>query len=183
MDVNGTRFQLLLGRDDWRYCLDWQMRPLGQGWKPRESGGLAGKETGLDWDEKRSELTLHQRLAQFRAAPSDAAPTLKARRGAARDRYGNWYWISVSRVEILTSSSGRGRAAHFWSCGDAQKCEPEWPAAGGGFLPCGAEPPAAPAELSGLAVTDDHYLVVGTLRPAGLLVFDLHAGGAPRRMF
>ena len=67
--------------------------------------------------------------------------------------------------------------AHFWSTADAAAQPPTSSAT---FQP--VEPPAAiPARTySALAVTEDSYLVVGTLAPGGLLVFDLLGGGPPR---
>jgi len=186
MDANGTFFHLLLGRNDWSNCLDLRRLPLLQSWDNNSQIAAASEsrtanQSGLDWDSKRNEVTLNQKLFQFPATPSDRRPFLTDRRGAARDRYGNWYWIDETRREIVVNSSGTQVSSHFWSSTDQIECDPADSAAGEFFAAQPATPKVA-MELSGLTVTQDHYLVVGVREPAGLLIFDLHAGGAPRQM-
>ncbi len=177
MDANGTRFHLLLGKADWARCLDEDGHVLGDAWKADPD---ARAEVALSWDDDRDELTLLPRLFQFVAAAKDVPPAIDDRRGAGRDRFGTWYWISENGTEILVASAGTQVTSHFWSPCDGVECRRR--EAAGGFAPASARaaPPTWP--LSGLAVTEDHYLVVGVLRPAGLLIFDLHAGGPPRQM-
>ncbi len=155
MDANGTRFHLLLGKDDWATC--------------------TGDNTG--WDDKRSELTLAPRLFRFQIPAQHTDPVVENRRGAARDRYGNWYWIDATRTEVLVNSSGTGQTTHFWSSADGAA-----PARHGDFGESVAPPAAAAQTFGALSITDHHYLVVGVLDPAGLLIFDLHGGGPPRQV-
>jgi len=172
VDSNGTRFHLLLGRDDWGRCDDGTGQPL--------SAGFAGSPAGaapLAWDGAREELTLAPRLLRFLAAPRDVPPSLDDRRGAARDRYGNWYWIDADRRTVRVRSSGDDAVSTFWPV-PARAA----PLRRGAFGPAAAPAPAPPALLGGLAVTRHHDLVVGVVDPPGLLVFDLHAGGAPLRL-
>jgi phage tail-like protein len=157
VDANGTRHHLLLGADDWARCTF----------------------SDTTFDPERAEVTLHARLFEFVAAPRDEAPDLSSRRGAGRDRYGNWYWIAPSRTEILVNSSGSGRTSHFWSSVD--EAPPEQLREPGDFQPVPSRP-AASLILSGVAITDDHYLLVGVVTPPGLLVFDLFATGGPRQI-
>ena len=83
MDVNGTRFHLLLGQADWARC-----------------GAVSG---AVAWASERSELTLEPAL--FRFPPPVTAPhPVEARRGAARDRFGNWYWIAASSNQLRVLS-------------------------------------------------------------------------------
>lgn len=164
MDVNGTRFHLLLGQADWARC-------------SVASGAVA-------WAAERSELTLEP--AVFRFPPPATAPhPASTRRGAARDRFGNWYWIAPSATQLRVLSSGSRQVTEFWPAPAAIGAavdDPVGPPAGA-FRAADAPPPApVPEQLAGLAVTTDHYLLVGTLAPAGLLVFDLHAGGPPRHL-
>jgi phage tail-like protein len=107
--------------------------------------------------------------------------TPEDRRGAAADRYGSWYWISADRARVLVRNSGDGVLGTFWPVPD-----PACPSETDGTFRAAAPPPVpAPRELAGLAVTDDHHLVVGVRpgagSPGGLLVFDLLAGGPPEQ--
>lgn len=184
MDVNGTKFHLLLGREDWASC-SVAGRPLSELWEEETANNLASPSPAqsphlLSWNAERDELTLQPRLFRFVAAPHDARPDLKNRRGAARDRFGNWYWIDETGFKIRSLSSGTGAASEFWPA-TRKSCQP--PISHGTFQP--SEPALEarpPLPLSGLSITEDHYLVVGTSLPAGLLVFDLYASGEPRHL-
>ena len=185
MDANGTRYHLLLGLEDWGACLDPAGAPLRELW-PQAARAAKSKppapksEPLLAWDAERAELTLKPRLFKFAAAAGGDRPDISNRRGAARDRYGNWYWIDETSKKIRVNSAGTRRTTDFWpplAGADARGDEQE----GGGFRPRETRQCGDP-KLGGLAVTSDHYLVVGTVEPRGILIFDLHAGGAPRRM-
>jgi phage tail-like protein len=177
VDANGTTFHLLLGADDWGSCTDEDGRLLSLAWEPQT---VEENTAGLEWNRERSELTLQPKLFQFIAAPQDKPPTLNDRRGAGRDRYGNWYWIDPTGREILVNSTGSGATTHFWASTDTEECET--PKRSGDFQPREQKKGPVVLQLSGLSVTDDHYLVAGVLEPAGVLIFDLHAGGDPRQL-
>ncbi len=136
--------------------------------------------TGLAWDEDRAEVTLQPRPFQFAEATKNVRPEISDRRGAGRDRYGNWYWISKDGRQIRVYSAGSNETTNFWPTGE-QPAAPNPEA--GMFVDRDRKPDPVALSFGGLAVTDDHYLVVGVLKgesnPAGILVFDLHARGGP----
>lgn len=184
MDANGTRFHHLIGRPDWARCrgakdgsdllaVDFERAPVACG-STADRGGFA-------WEKATESLTLRPCLVQFTPPANDTPPdpTFSGRRGAACDRYGNVYWIAESAAEIRIVPVATGRAVHFWSPGDGVTCDGE--RRYGDFHPAGDAPPAPRLQMAGLAITDDHYLVVGVVEPAGFLVFDLHGGGPPRQ--
>src|SRR5439155_3978418 len=124
MDVNGTKFQLLLGRDDWKSCA----------------------LEDVEWAD-RGELTLHPEAFRFPPARFDRPPRVEDRRGAGRDRFGNWYWIAADARTVLVDSSGTGATTVFWP--GHEDCPPE-PARLGVFGPReAAPPPPRPPVLSG----------------------------------
>lgn len=173
MDVNGTKFHLLLTRDDWGDSTSGKNgETLRDIWK-RETD----PEQKFDWDENANEITLQKQIFKFTASPKDEKPTLENRRGAARDRYGNWYWIDASSSKIKVLSIGSNNVSDFYPSKSNESEEIKQ----GDFQPV-EKAVQTPVSLRGLAVTIDHFLVVGMNQPAGLLIFDLFAGGEPRRV-
>jgi len=195
VDANGTRHHLLLDQEDWARCCEeveisaltptlLQGRTLGEAWKssPPEESEIVCGNTNLCWDQENHQLILKPLLFQEVASPQDEAPSVEDRRGAQHDRYGNWYWIDPSRLKLRILSAGSQQVSDFWPLDDLI-CPPDPPPRG--FQPIVNTPPPAaqPLVLSGLAITEENFLIVGVLEPAGLLVFDLHRGGQPEQLF
>ncbi|HWA26484.1 MAG TPA: phage tail protein [Lacunisphaera sp.] len=178
MNANGTSFRLLFGPEDWGRCQVLH----GSNWTAL--GEISDDEArSVRLDPQTLDLTLAPLAYQFESATGDRGFTPADRRGAAADRYGSWYWIADDRTEIRVLSAGSGNVTRFW---------PPIPADREPVRPDGAfrdpEEAAAPGacRFAGLAITEDHFLVVGaraegapSATPAHLLVFDLHAGGRP----
>lgn len=153
MDANNTRFHLIIGAQDWAGVRDESDPP-----------------DGFEWDG--SCFVRLKKLPRRFPRGRRSQPLKPAdRRGAASDRFGSWYWIGENRREVWRAAAGTRRAHLYW------KPSPLRPPARGGFQPDQSQP--APATLAGLTVTAHHYLLVGSLEPAGLFIFDLHSGGEP----
>jgi phage tail-like protein len=160
MDANQTRFQLVFGEADWF------------GNSPSGSPPAAA----LEWRASDATVGLPRKLFVFSVAPGAPVHSAADRRGAGQDRYGNYYWIAPARDEILFLGAGQQQAQHFWSASDLA---PRSSAGTFGIFSPLAAAPVPSFSMGGLTVTTDHYLLVGLVRPAGLLLFDLYAGGAP----
>lgn len=173
-DANGSRFELLLGEDDWGRCTFGEGphagRTLAQVWADHRS------DEDLVFEPAQQSLMLARQVARFRAPPGDAPADPGRRLGAASDAFGNVYWIAEggSRIDVLNSGL-RTPSVH------STAAEPEPACAPGDFAPLAPRTPAPAPSLRGLAITSEHYLVAG-VRPraganGGLRVFDLLAGG------
>lgn len=158
IDVNQAKYHILLDQN-WRAV-------------------LKRNSANLEFDEAKKALHLEAKAFRFPRPPSDKVPQLPNRRGAARDTFGNWYWVDQDRQTILTLSvedARKGQAQHFWHSSDLRKIKTRR----GDFEDITAPAPQEPYHLGGLTVTTQHYLAVGVVSPSALLVFDLHAGGQP----
>ncbi|HWI61960.1 MAG TPA: phage tail protein [Symbiobacteriaceae bacterium] len=137
-------------------------------WYPDGGAGPWGK-TELLWDTERGGLSLRP---QFLGAVGGTHAAGEIRPGGARDAEGYWYWIDPAGGRILMVGKAGGVPLVFW------------PVAAQAVRRLGAFGPAAPAgsdlDLRGLVVTATHLLVVGSVSPPGLFIFDLLHGGEPR---
>lgn len=188
MDVNGTRYHLLYGRDDWGQCLlEANEHNLTDLWSSKEESQLS---VPLEWDDESASLRLTRELPLVRLVKPAESLSPERRRGAARDKYGNWYWIDASQNGLRFLPADAYVSQPYWTT-----IEPESDCTTGGagsFIPC--KPPVPqPLKLRGLAVTTRHYLVVGVVgeqtssgldtSKKGLLIFDLYTGGAPLHLY
>ncbi|MCS6844215.1 MAG: phage tail protein [Caldilineales bacterium] len=172
MDVNQTRFHLLHGPADWGAChVNGSEQTLSDLWREH-------RDPPLEWHPASNTLRLARALPWWRGYRGRRTPPLDlaSRRGAARDRYGNWYWINEEETGIRFLPRGARRSVAWWGVADLDAaCAAADP---GDFAPT-ASPAPRPGRLRGLAVTGRHFLVVGDEAAHGLWVFDLHGGGAP----
>ena len=83
MDVNGTRFHMVLGRRDWEDTIE---PPI---------------DLDVCFDERRRTLGLRPQPFVFPTRPGAARLAPGDRRGAAVDRFGNHFWISPDRHSLL----------------------------------------------------------------------------------
>jgi phage tail-like protein len=164
MDANQTRFHLVFGRDDW--------------FGPE--AGSPPQQLGLEWRASDSTVGLTETLYVFPVSSSAAPLSAADRRGAAQDQYGNTYWVAPARDEILfqaaTQNNVQQPAQHFWSGKDVSLAPDQGDPAG--FAPVSVAS-ATSFVFGGLAVTTDHYLLVGVIDSPGLILFDLYSGGPP----
>ncbi len=159
MDVNGTRFHLIIGRNDWFRC--------------QEEGASSDHFECVTYDEQSDFFMLKPLLSFFPHRGSEQHLEPSARRGAAVDRFGNYYWLAHDRQRIFWQPSDTKQAYVYWTQQPVTCKAP----LGGAFRPVASSTKIS--ELAGLAVTAHHYLVVGDVSQGGLWVFDLHAGGEP----
>ena len=195
MDVQGSSFHLLNGCSDWGRCTDSATgQALTAEWAEQAAGLPSALPSALEYDEAKAALRLRRDLTLFRRAGRNTALQQSARRGAARDTYGNWYWIGQDPTVIEWYPVGDTGASTWWSvadlttsCAGAQVSAPAMEQAN--FSTCRAAPPA-PMVLQGLTITSHAYLAAGYLvggaagmpSESGLLVFDLQGGGPPLRL-
>lgn len=167
MDRHNRQFHLLYGEQNWLPLL------------------LQQDSAQLWWDRERKAVTLAPVMQQVNELPQREYLQQAQRRGAAFDHYGNVYWINENADGILYQPAATPlNKGEFWHTRELQLANNS--DRGHGDFKAKKNIPASAQQypgLSGLTVTSCEYLVVGTLASsthnAGLLIFDLHAGGAP----
>lgn len=153
MDVNGTRYHLLLGLQDWQ----------------RSIGGFP-----LGFDQDTQAVTLAPEVFRFQAHPTDHQPSLNDLRSMSADFWGNVYLISEDRRSVQVIHSGSKTADAYWAG------EVATPIREHGAFKDQTAPASKTVLLNSLAITESQRLVVAADQT--LYVFDL-LGGGPAQVF
>src|SRR5262249_5870196 len=151
---NGSRYQLIMGYDDWKLCRV-DDDDLVNRWAQQPS------TAPVEYDTTVGALRLRRLPFEFPPAENDRIPDSTQRRGAAIDRFGNVYWIGDDSQTVLVGSHGDGTTRVFTDSRAVRATISH-----GSFEDCAPGLTAA-TTLSGATVTSDHELVVGTVVPAG----------------
>ncbi len=164
MDVNGTRFHLLFGEQDWL------SGPTGGLTSPPDSA------LAVEWHAADQTLRLRQ-LQPVLNPGLGTTLDVESRLGATADRYGNVYWIAGNGSEVRTLARDGISSERFW---------PPLPGVSAPAIVCdfvvASVSAAMPSGFRGMAATPDHYLIVGTATLPGVLIFDLFSGGPPQQL-
>ncbi len=164
MDVNGTRFHLLFGEQDWL------SGPTGGLTSPPDSA------LAVEWHAADQTLRLRQ-LQPVLNPGLGTTLDVESRLGATADRYGNVYWIAGNGSEVRTLARDGISSERFW---------PPLPGVSAPAIACdfvvASVSAAMPSGFRGMAATPDHYLIVGTATLPGVLIFDLFSGGPPQQL-
>lgn len=185
MNVNGARFHLLLGAEDWGRCrgsLAGVDAPLAQIWEAAERDG-AILDGVPGWDRVRQVVTLAPRLPSLPLTRGEPLYDAASRRGAVVDRYGNLYVVSDDRRSLRVEAAGIGEgSAPFWPDARELPAARERDSVFTDALPA----PARPGWFGPLAITSDDFLVAVHStqegKAEGVLRFDLVAGGPPETL-
>jgi phage tail-like protein len=177
VDAQGGRFHLLAGVDDWRSCGEPDSSWPGRTVLARDPDRAPSH---FEWEARTGSLRLAHRDAITHRPRLTAVRTPDERRGADRDRYGTWYWITPDARAIVRLPPGATAAVPWWTIDDLDRtCAPT----AGSFSTVPTPPTTDTSRLAGLAITADHHLAVGLIDDrGGLLLFDLHGGGTPTEL-
>lgn len=174
MNVNGSRFHLLLGATDWGACTTTASRPkrLDTLWERL----LVAPDPNIPvYDESIGRLMLAPLVEAIPDTLGEKRFTATDHRDAAADRNGNLYHVADDGFGLMVRSAGSGTVTRFWP-GEPTRCGPA-----GAFADAAAPSPEA-AAIAALTVTADDFLIAAPSSGDGtvsLMRFDLVGGGSP----
>lgn len=174
MNVNGTRFHLLLGEADWAACraVDGEARTLlADIWDDPLT--IEQRRRVPEWRGDLAAIAIARLSQTLPPTQGESAIRLEDRRAVTADRHGNIYLVSNDRSAILVQNAGQRTTTPFWP-------DPRGTLPGSADLFVDTAPPAPPPQLTALTATRGDYLLAATAG-GGLLRFDLVGGGEPER--